>query len=76
MLFILFVGGSNSKKKYGYLKIISTRVCKKLLLIKAKKVFCTGCPKSAVRGGKTIFFHRGIRKKILSKVTNLQVWVA
>ena len=26
-----------------------------------KKIF--GCPKSAVRGGKTSFFHRGIRKK-------------
>ena len=35
-------------------------------------------PNSAVRGGKTnsFFFHRGIRKKRLSNVTNFQVWVA
>ena len=44
-------------------------------LIKAKKLFC---PKSAVREGKTKFRkknHRGVRKKILSNVTNFQVWV-
>ena len=29
-----------------YLKIISTRVYKKIFLIKAKILFCTGCPKS------------------------------
>ena len=36
------------------LKIISTMVCKKIFLIKAKhkKYLCTGCPKSAVRGCK------------------------
>ena len=28
-------------------------VCNKFFLIKASKIFCTGCPKSAVRGGKT-----------------------
>ena len=33
------------------------RGCKKIFLIKAKKIFCTGCPKSAVRGGKTKFFN-------------------
>ena len=40
------------------------------------KIFCNGGPKSAVRGGKIFFFHRGIRKKILGMVTNFQVWVA
>ena len=54
-------------------KIISTMVCKKIVFIKANKLFWTGCPKSAMRGSKTIFFYRGIRKKILGKVTNFQV---
>ena len=40
-------GSQNCKKLY--LKIISIRVCKKIFLIKAKKIFCTGCPKSAVK---------------------------
>ena len=45
-------------------------VCKKSILIKAKnnKYFCTGCPKSALRGCKQNFlkkkFHRGIRNQI------------
>ena len=41
---------SQNHKKYflWYLKIISTRVCKKIFLIKAKKLFCTWCPRSAV----------------------------
>ena len=39
-------GGSRTlKKNLWYLKMISTRVCKKIFLIKAKKKFCTGCPK-------------------------------
>ena len=42
-------------------------VCKKIFFIKAKKSFCTGSPKSAVREGKTKIC---IRKKILGKVTN------
>ena len=48
--------------------IISTGAYKKIFSIEAKKIFCTRCPKSAVRGGKTkflLFFHRGIRKKYL-----------
>ena len=36
-------------------KNYSTRVCKKIFLTKEKKIFYTGCPKSAVRGGKTKF---------------------
>ena len=32
------------KKIYWYLKIISTRVCKKTFWLKQKKI-CTGCPK-------------------------------
>ena len=67
----------NSTHPLILLKIISSRVCKKMFLIKAKTIFCTGCPKSALRGGKTIFSsYRGIRKKMFVKVTNLQVWVA
>ena len=51
-------------------------------LLKEKNVthFCTACPKSVLRGGKTKFldfnFHRGIRNKKLEKVKNFRVWVA
>ena len=84
-IFILVVGGPKGvpepKKKFlWYLKIISTRVCKKIFLIKAKKLFCTWCPKSAVHPRTqnfwNFFFHRGIRKKILHMITNFEVWVA
>ena len=38
---------------------MSTRDCKKIFMIKAKKLkyFCTGCPKSALRGVKTKFLE-------------------
>ena len=61
-------GPRTLKKNLWYLKIISTRVCKKIFLIKAKKLFCTWCPKSAVHPRTQnfwiFFFHRGIRKKM------------
>ena len=51
-----------SKKK-------STRVCEKNFSINAKKI---------LKGGKTKFKknHRGIRKKMLGKVTHFEVLVA
>ena len=59
------VPGGPTTKNWWYLKIISTRVCKKNFLFKAKKIFCTRCPKSAVREGKTKFKKKsqGICKK-------------
>ena len=55
-------GGPRTLKKFfWYLKIISIRVCKKIFLIKAKILFCTWCPKSAVHPRTqnfwNIFFH-------------------
>ena len=44
-----FSGGPRTlTKNLWYLKIISTSVCKKIFLNKAKELFCTWCPKSAV----------------------------
>ena len=49
-------------------------------MIKAKKLFSTWCPKSAVpprtQNFWFFFFHRGFLKKILHKIPNFEVWVA
>ena len=42
------------------------RVCKKIVWIKAKLLFYTVCPKSAVRGGKNKYFQ-----KILSEMNSI-----
>ena len=64
----ILIPNTSFVKKFHFVvfksKNISTRVCKKIILIRAKKLFGTGCPKNAERGGKTnFFFHRGFRKK-------------
>ena len=48
---------SRNSKNVMISKKNSTRNCKKNFLIKAKifEYFCTGCPKSALRGGETKF---------------------
>ena len=65
-----------------YLIIISTRVCKKIFLIKAKKqknIFVLGVSKVLSEGENKIKklkkFHRGISNKKLGKVINFKVGV-
>ena len=73
IFFFLVVGGSQKSKNIfqWYLKIISTRVCKKSFLIKAKikkNILVLGVPKMLSEGINKIFrekkFHRGIRNQI------------
>ena len=72
--FILLV----CKKIYRNLKIISTRGCNKIFLIKAndkKKYFCNRCPKGTVRGCKLNILkkiHRDIRNHNWKKSRNLR----
>ena len=65
--------------KFLYLKIISTKIYRKIFFIEAKKIKYP-CLKNVLRVSKTmnlwIFFHRGIRDKKFGKVKNFMVWVA
>ena len=67
------VQGVPELKRNLYLEIISTRVYKKIFLIKAKNYFVLGVPKVLWEGvglNDKKKNHMGIRKIILSKVTN------
>ena len=62
--YLLHMGSQGSQKSFKkfvwYQKIMSGRVWKKIFLVKEKNLnyFCTGCPKSAVRGCKLNFWRK------------------
>ena len=59
LLFISVADPQNQKIFFMKSKNYSPRVWKRIFLLKQKnsKYFCTGCPKSALRGSKTKFFE-------------------